>query len=72
MEISLLQRRASTAGSVQSPASSINPDGIPAPAVPSNVATWGTPDTKKSETTEEKNPSDGSDPGQMGGDDVKC
>jgi len=68
MEISLLQRRASIAGMASSPATSLNADGNSSPTpVPSNVATRGSPDTKKSETTtEEKNPSDGSHPGQIG------
>ena len=69
MEISLLQRRASITGNVSSPTTSQNADGNPSPpaTIPSNVATYGSPDTKQSEaTTEEKIPSDGSNPVQNG------
>ena len=56
MELALLQRRASATGSVTSPSADV---GVPASNVPaSNATTWGSPETKKSETTEEKNPSD--------------
>ena len=57
MEIQLLQRRASTSESgVQSVAASINAEGITSSSVvPSDVATAGSPDTKKSITLEEKN-----------------
>ena len=57
MEIRLLQRRASMTGSgVPSVTTSINAEGISSSSVmPSNVATAGSPDTKKSITPEEKN-----------------
>jgi hypothetical protein len=69
MEISLLQRRASITGIASLHAASLNADGNPSPptTAPSNIATFGSPDTKKSEATmEEKNPNDGSNPGQIG------
>jgi hypothetical protein len=69
MEISLLQRRASITAIASSHATYLNADGNPSPptTAPSNVATGGSLDTKKSEaTTEKKNPSDGSNLGQIG------
>ena len=57
MEIHLLQRRASASASgVPSVSTSINAEGIASSSVaPSNVATAGSPDTKKNITSEEKN-----------------
>jgi len=52
MEISLLQRRQSATGSI---ANSTNAEAAASVGTPSNVATWGTPDTK---TTEDKSPSE--------------
>src|SRR5438552_15454749 len=62
MEILLLQRRASTNGSVPSVSPSINArvEGMSSPVL-SNVATWGSPETKKSITPEEKNTSEHTD-----------
>lgn len=67
LEIALLQKRASATASP----SVSNAEGVLASSIPSNIATCGTPDTKKSETTEEKKTSEGeTNPSQTSGGEV--